>query len=75
LDPDQTSLSVVQDDLAPLALVNKVGISRRVFPTFVMFLQSFAFRDQGPGMVWDVVSPIWCPHVSLIPKESGGLRL
>jgi hypothetical protein len=53
LDPNRISLPVVRDDLPPLALVNKVGAPRRVFPTFMTFPQSFVFRDRGPGMVWD----------------------
>ena len=53
LDPNRTSLPIVRDDLSPLALVNKVGAPLRAFPTFMTFPQSFAFRDRGPGMVWD----------------------
>ena len=51
LDPNWTSLPVVRDNLPPLALVNKVEASRRAFPAFMTFLQSFAFCDLGPGMV------------------------
>jgi hypothetical protein len=53
LNPNRTSLPVVRDNLPPLALVNKVGAPRRAFPTFMMFPQSFAFRDRGSGMVSD----------------------
>ena len=53
LNTNRTSLPVVQNNLPPLALVNKVGAPRRAFPTFMTFPQSFAFRDRGPGMVWD----------------------
>jgi hypothetical protein len=58
LDPNRTSLLVVRDDLPPLALVNKVGTPRRAFPTLMTFLQSFAFRDWGPGMVCDAHTKI-----------------
>ena len=53
LDPNRASLSVVQDDLPPLALLNKVETLGKAFPTFMTFPKSFAFRDQGPGMVWN----------------------
>jgi len=53
LDPNRTSLSVVRDDLPPLALVNKVGAPRQAFSTFMTFPQSFVFCNRGPGMVWD----------------------
>ena len=56
LDPNGTSLPVIRDDLPPLALVNTMGAPRRVFPTFMTFPQSFAFHDQGPGMVWDATT-------------------
>ena len=51
-------MPVVRDDLSPLALVNKMGAPHRVFPTFMTFPQSFAFRDRGPGMVWDARTKI-----------------
>ena len=53
LDPNRTSLLVDRDDLPPLALVNKMGAPQRAFSTFITFPQSFAFRDQGLGMVWN----------------------
>ena len=53
LDPNQISSLVVRDDLPSLALVNKVGVPRRVFPTFMAYPQSFAFHNWGSGMVWD----------------------
>jgi hypothetical protein len=37
LDPNRTSLPVVRDGLALLALVNKVGAPRRAVPTFMTF--------------------------------------
>ena len=47
LDPNRISLSVIQDDVPSLALVNKVGAPRRAFPTFMTSLQSFTFCDRG----------------------------
>ena len=52
LDPHRTSLSIGQDDLFLLELVNKLGAPWRAFATFVTFIQLFVFRDQGPNMVW-----------------------
>ena len=45
LDPNWTSLPVVEDDLLPLALVKKAGAPQMVFPTFMMFPKSFSFCD------------------------------
>ena len=56
LDPNRTSFPVVRDDLSLLALVNKMGAPRWAFSTFMTFLQSFAFCDRGPGMVWDATT-------------------
>ena len=53
LVPHRISLLVVWDDLPPLVLVNIVGAPWRALPTFMIFPQSFAFRDRGSGMVWD----------------------
>ena len=53
LDSNRTSLPVVRDDLPSLALVNKVGAPRRVFPTFMTFPQSFAFHNRKPCLVCD----------------------
>ena len=50
LDPHLIFLSVVQNDLPPLALVNKVGSPWRTFSTFMTSPQSCAFRD---AMVWE----------------------
>ena len=35
----------------PLVLVNKVGVPRRVFSTFMTFSQSFTFHDRGSSIV------------------------
>ena len=44
---------VLQNDQYPLTLVNHVRQPRLALPTLVSFPQSFAFRDGGPGMVFD----------------------
>ena len=74
LDPNRTSLPVVRDDLPPLASVNKVGAPRRAFPTFMTFPQSFAFRDRGPGMVWDAHTQSHCEPVADERQRAMGFR-
>ena len=54
LPPWQMSLPVVQNYIAMLALVNKVGASHRAFPKFMTLSQLLAFCDCESGMVWDV---------------------
>jgi len=56
LDDHRVSTMVTKDDEPPLALVNRVGYDRGALPTLMCYPGSFAFRAQGPGMVWDVVS-------------------
>ena len=34
-------------------MANKVGAPRDTFPTFVAYLDSYAFQGQGPSIVWD----------------------
>ena len=53
LDAGRHSQTVVQADTAPLALVNNVGQPRLALPTLMSHPQSFAYRDGGPGMVFD----------------------
>jgi hypothetical protein len=55
LDPHRTPRRVYHDDQAPLAVVNRKGESRRAFPTLVNFARSYAFKDNGPGLVWDSI--------------------
>ena len=33
-----------------------MGAPQRAFLTFMKFPQSFAFRDRGPGLVWDATT-------------------
>jgi hypothetical protein len=55
LDPHRTPQRVYHDDQAPLVVVNHKGESRRAFPTLVSFAYSYAFKDNGPGLVWDSI--------------------
>jgi hypothetical protein len=56
LDPHRTPRCVYHDDQAPLAVVNRKGEPRRAFPTLVSFARSYAFKDNGPGLVWDSIA-------------------
>jgi hypothetical protein len=53
LDPDRAPRRVYYDDQAPLAVVNRRGEPRRALPTFISFVHSYAFKDNGPGLIWD----------------------
>jgi hypothetical protein len=39
-----------------MAMVNRVGQPRMALPTFVNFRTSHAYREGGPGLVWDTCS-------------------
>ncbi len=41
-------------DRSPMAMVNRVGQPRMALPTFVSFPASHAYREGGPGLVWDI---------------------
>jgi hypothetical protein len=56
LDPHRTPRRVYHDDQAPLAVVNRKGEPRRAFPTLVSFARSYAFKDNGLGLVWDSIT-------------------
>jgi hypothetical protein len=56
LDPHRTSQRIYHDDQAPLAVVNRKGESCRAFPTLVSFARSYAFKDNGPGLVWNSIT-------------------
>jgi hypothetical protein len=47
---------VYHDDQAPLAVVNRKREPHRAFPTLVSFARSYAFKDNGPGLVWDSIT-------------------
>jgi hypothetical protein len=53
LDPHRAPRCVYHDVQAPLAVVNRKGEPRRALPTLVSFVRSYAFKDNGPGLVWD----------------------
>jgi hypothetical protein len=56
LDPHRTPRRVYHDDQVPLAVVNRKGEPRRAFPTLVSFARSYAFKDNGLGLVWDSIT-------------------
>jgi hypothetical protein len=56
LDPQRTPRLVYHDDQASLAVVNHKGEPRRAFPTLVSFARSYAFKDNGSGLVWDSIT-------------------
>ena len=51
LDEGRHAQVVVQDDQPPLAMVNQVGMPRLALPMLVSYAGSYAFRDQGLGLV------------------------
>lgn len=53
LDTGRQSQRVRHDDRLPLAVVNRVGQPRAALPTLLSFPGSHAFRDGGPGLLWD----------------------
>jgi hypothetical protein len=56
LDPHRTPRRVYHDDQVPLAVVNRKGEPHRAFPTLVSFACSYAFKDNGSGLVWDSIT-------------------
>jgi site-specific DNA-cytosine methylase len=55
LDSHRTPRRVYHNDQAPLAVVNRKGEPHRAFPTLVSFARLYAFKDNGPGLVWDSI--------------------
>jgi hypothetical protein len=53
LDPHRAPQRVYHDDQAPLAVINCKRELRKALPTLVSFVRSYAFKDNGPGLVWD----------------------
>ncbi|BBN20292.1 hypothetical protein Mp_8g17980 [Marchantia polymorpha subsp. ruderalis] len=53
LDVSRHSQVVRVADRSPMALVNRVGQPRMALPTFVNYPASHAYRDGGPGLLWD----------------------
>jgi hypothetical protein len=56
LNEGRYAQAVVKEDQPPLAFVNQVGQPRMALPTLVSYPRSFAFRDGGPGLVFDTSS-------------------
>jgi hypothetical protein len=56
LDPYRTPRRVYHDDQAPLAVINRKGEPRRAFSTLVSFARSYAFKDNGSGLMWDSIT-------------------
>jgi hypothetical protein len=53
LDPHRAPRKVYHDDQAPLAIVNRKGEPQRALPTLMSYAKSYAFKDNGPGLIWD----------------------
>jgi hypothetical protein len=53
LDPHRVPRRIYRDDQAPLAVVNCKGVPWRALPTLVSIIRLYAFKDIGPGLVWD----------------------
>jgi hypothetical protein len=53
LDLHRAPRHLYHDDQAPLAVVNRKGEPQRALPTLFSFACSYAFKDNGPGLVWD----------------------
>ena len=60
LDVGRFAQQVVQADSAPFALINNVGEPRLALPTFMSYPRSFAFREGGPGLVFDTSTQSLC---------------
>jgi hypothetical protein len=56
LNPHRTPRRVYHDDQAPLVVVNRKEEPRRALPTLVSFVHSYAFKDNGSGLVWDSIT-------------------
>jgi hypothetical protein len=56
LDSHRIPRRIYHNDQAPSVVVNRKGEPRRAFPTLVSFARSYAFKDNGPGLVWDSIT-------------------
>jgi len=56
LDLHRSPQQVYHDNLAPLAVVNRKGEPGKTLPTLVSFSKSYAFKDNGLGLVWDATT-------------------
>ena len=53
LDRGRHSQAVRRADRPPLVMVNQVGTPRAALPTLVSHPASYAYREGGPGLLWD----------------------
>ena len=53
LDLHRASQRVYHDVQAPLAVVNYKGEPQRALCTLVSFAHLYAFKDNGPGLMWN----------------------
>lgn len=59
LDPGRSCKEVQRDDAPPFYCCNKVGQPMQALPTLMATVGSYAFRDQGPGLIWDQRQGKW----------------
>jgi hypothetical protein len=75
LDKNRISLLLDSPDQKPFYPCNKVGVPRAAFPTLVSFPPSVAFRDIGPGVVYNTVGETYGePNVQEREKILGYLK-
>jgi site-specific DNA-cytosine methylase len=62
-------------DRSPMVVVNQVGQPRMALPTFIGFPTSHAYREGGPGLIWDTCSQ-WLvePNANERERAMGFLR-
>ena len=53
LDPHRASQRIYYNDRAPLVVVNRKEEPQRALPTLVSFARSYAFKANGPGLMWE----------------------
>jgi hypothetical protein len=56
LNLHRTPWCVYHDDQVPLAVVNRKEEPQKTLPTLVSFVHSYAFKDNGPRLVWDSIT-------------------
>ena len=59
LGPGRFCQPVQWDDSAPFYPCNRVGQPRQALPTLVATVGSHAFRNEGPGCIFDTHSGVW----------------
>jgi hypothetical protein len=66
--PSILSQVVKVADRSPMAMVNRLGQPRMALPTFLSFPTSHAYREGGPGLVWDTCSQ-WLVEPNVNERE------